>query len=146
MKQLLIISIVLLSVVIPVISQAQTTVEYTYGNSGNRKTRTVITLKSASLNSDSLKANDFNKPLDDKVGLQKTRIYPNPTQGIVRVDLPSLKEQEASIRVHDSQGRLILHQSASTSNRVDLSGFPSGWYIMIIRIGQVKKEWKIIKE
>ena len=147
MKQLIILTgIVLLSVFIPVVGQAQTSVEFTYDNSGNRITRTVINLKSASLASGSEIEEKADKLLEDQVGLQETLIYPNPTKGLLRIDFPSLVSQEAAIRVHDAQGKLIIQQSASGSNQVDLSAYPSGYYIMIIRIGQEKKEWKIIKE
>lgn len=124
---------------------AQTTVEFTYDNSGNRITRTVIGLKSATIGDGELSEQAL-KPIEDQVGLQETRIYPNPTKGLIRIDFPTMESQEASFRVYDSHGKLIIQQSASTSNQVDLSNYPSGFYIMVIRIGQEKKEWKIIKE
>lgn len=127
---------------------AQTSYQYTYDNSGNRLTRAVILLKSATLPTDSLTAKELKKPIDDQVGLQKTRIYPNPTKGLLRIDLPSLTEQEAIIRLHDQSGRLIIQQPAvEMNNELNLSSYPSGIYIMSIQIGQKdRKEWKIIKE
>lgn len=127
--------------------QAQTSFRFTYDDSGNRVSRAVISLKSASITSDTLQAKQAKKPLEDQVGLQKTRIYPNPTKGLLRIEFPGLAEQGTSIRVFDSNGRLIIQKTgAETENELDLSAYPPGFYILTIRSGQEKKEWKIIKE
>lgn len=136
---------ILTSVVCP----AQTAVEFTYDDNGNRKSRMVIVLgtKNATIRPDSLQAKQNIKPLDDKVGLQETRIYPNPTKGMLRIDFPELTGQQPVIRVYDPSGRLIVQKTAlSSGNEIDLSSHPSGLYIMMIQIGQEKKDWKIIKE
>lgn len=147
MKQLFfLIGILLLSVFSSTTAKAQTTIEYAYDNSGNRITRTVITLKNASIASGFGAEQQTPELLEAQVGLQETIIYPNPTKGLLRIDFPSLTGSKASIRVHDAHGKLIVHKSAAGSNQVDLSFYPSGYYIMTIHIGQVKKEWKIIKE
>lgn len=130
-----------------VVCPAQTTYEFTYDASGNRLTRAVVLLKSATIPGDTLQAQKAEKILDDQIGLQKTRIYPNPTKGLLRIDFPSLSDQEAIIRVFDPSGKLIVQKSAiSSGSEVDLSAHPPGFYIMVIHIGQEKKEWKIIKE
>ncbi len=136
----------LLSVFISVVCYAQTTVEFGYDNSGNRITRTVISLKSASIQPGSSDSEQDDKLLEDQIGLQETRIYPNPTKGLLRIDFPNLTSHEATIRVFDSHGKLIVQQPAARSAEVDLSVYPPGFYIMTIHIGQDKKEWKIIKE
>lgn len=127
---------------------AQTSYQYTYDNSGNRLTRTVILLKSATIPNDSLTAKELKKPIEDQVGLQKARIYPNPTKGLLRIDLPFLAEMEAVIRVHDPSGRLVIQQTAvEMNNELNLSSYPYGIYILSIQVGQDnRKEWKIIKE
>lgn len=126
---------------------AQTTFEFRYDASGNRLTRTVILLKSATINPDSLEAKKSIIPLDDQIGLQEMRIYPNPTKGLLKIELPGLADQMAIIRVYDSGGKQILQKIAlSSANEIDLSSQPAGVYIMMIRIGQENKEWKIIKE
>lgn len=148
MKPLYILALLLFVVLFSVTAQSQTTYQFTYDSSGNRLTRSVILLKSATIPKDSLVAEELKTPLDDQIGLQKTRIYPNPTKGLLRIDLPALTEHEAIIRLHDSNGRLIIQQTAVESdNELNLSAYPSGIYIMSIQIGQNdRKEWKIIKE
>lgn len=131
---------------LPVLCDAQTTFGFTYDASGNRVKREVITLKSATIPGDSLSANLNNKVMEEEIGSQEIRIYPNPTKGMIRIDLPPLNNQEATIQIHDAQGKQIIRQVVLGSANINLFDYPSGFYIMIIRIGQEKKEWKIIKE
>ncbi len=128
-----------------VVCQAQTTVEFTYDNSGNREIRTVISLKSATIG-ESEDGEEYIRPLEDQVGLQKIRIYPNPTKGLLIIDFSSYAGQDATVQLFDRQGRIIIEHALSLSNEIDLSAYPSGLYIMVIWVGQDKKEWKIIKE
>ncbi len=148
MKLIHVMALLLFSVLFSATAPAQPKYGFTYDSRGNRVTRALIVLKSGTIPADSLQAKQVEKPLDDQIGLQKTRIYPNPTKGLLRIDLPALTEQEATIRLHDSSGRLIIQQSAvEVNNELDLSAYPSGLYIMSIQIGpKDRKEWKIIKE
>ncbi|MDP3915210.1 MAG: T9SS type A sorting domain-containing protein [Bacteroidota bacterium] len=147
MKTLYLLACLLVAVLFSASAHAQTNFGFTYDASGNRLTRAVILLKSATIPGDSLQAKKTEKTLEDQIGLQKTRIYPNPTKGLLRIDFPSLSDTESMIRVYDPNGRLIVQKPAiSTGNDVDLSAHPAGFYIMVIHIGQEKKEWKIIKE
>jgi len=128
-------------------THAQSNFEFTYDASGNRLTRAVILLKSATIPGDSLQAKKTEKIVDDEIGLQKTRIFPNPTKGKLSIEFPELSNEESTICVYDPNGRQIVKKSAvSTGNEVNLSSYPPGFYIMVIHIGQEKKEWKIIKE
>lgn len=128
---------------------AQSKIEFGYDNNGNRVSREVIVLatKSATIPSDTLHAKQVERPLDELVGLQKIRIYPNPTKGMLRIDFPELANQQPIIRMYDQSGRMIIQKTAQTSgNEVDLSIYPPGFYLMVIQTGQDMKEWKIIKE
>jgi len=129
-------------------ADAQTNYTFGYNARGHRITRTSILLKSATLPSDTVLAKELSKPLEDLIGLQKTIIYPNPTKGLLRIELPAISDQEAFIKVFDSGGRIVIQKRAvESSNEVDLSTHPSGFYILCIQIGRDnRKEWKIIKE
>lgn len=149
MKTLYLLLCLLVAVSFLEVANAQPRISYTYDDNGNRDSRKVIVLanKSATISPDSLQARQDIKPLDDQIGLQKTRIYPNPTKGMLRIDFPALDDQQPIIRVYDPSGRQIVQKTALPSgNEVNLSAYPSGLYMMIINIGQEKKEWKIIKE
>lgn len=147
MKTIYLLAYLLVAVLFSGTAHAQTNYGFTYDASGNRLTRAVILLKSATIPGDSLQAQKAEKVLEDQIGLQKTRIYPNPTKGQLRIDLPLLSNTESMIRVYDPSGRMIVQKRAvSMGNDIDLSAHSPGFYIMIIHIGQEKKEWKIIKE
>lgn len=148
MKLIYILTCLLVAVLFSGITHAQTNFGFTYDASGNRLTRAVILLKSATIPSDSLQAKQAEKISEEQIGLQKTLIYPNPTKGLLRIDLPALTQQEAIISLYDSNGRLIIQQHAvELNNELNLYTYPSGIYIMSIQIGQNdRKEWKIIKE
>ncbi len=146
MKQKYLLGWLLLLMLITATAHAQTTFEFTYNECGHRVTRAVIALKSAVIPGDTLVARQNEKALEDQIGLQQARIFPNPTKGMLRIDLPTLSS-DATIRVFDSRGTLLMQQTAVESgNTVDLSARPSGFYILTIHVGQEKKEWKIIKE
>lgn len=124
---------------------AQTKVSFKYDLSGNRTDRMVIMLpnKSASI----AQGDQQKEELEDLLGNQEIRIYPNPTKGLLKIDFPSLSETGATLRIHDSQGRLIMSKQAQEiGNELNLSAYPSGIYILFIQAGTEKREWKIIKE
>jgi hypothetical protein len=148
MKTIYILMCILVTVSFSEITHAQNKIGYTYDTNGNRDSRAVvIRLKSATIPRDSLQEKQAKKPLDDMIGLQQTRIYPNPTKGKLQIDFPALDDKQPIIWVYDPSGKLIVKKTAiSSGNEVDLSPYPSGLYIMRIQIGQEKKEWKIIKE
>ena len=147
MKTIYLLACMLVAVLLFSQAHAQTKYGFTYDASGNRITRAVILLKSATIPVDTLQAKQDQKILEDQIGLQKTRIYPNPTKGLLKVDFPALSQSEVVISVYNSTGKLIMRKSATSfGNEIDLSIYPSGLYVMTIQIGQEKKEWKIIKE
>lgn len=130
----------------PVVTSAQTMFEFTYNESGHRELREVILLKSAAAIQDTMISKQTEMPLAREIGLQELLIYPNPTKGIVRIEIPLL-DSEAFIRVYDSNGKAIIQKTVNEpSSGINLSGEPSGIYILSIRIGSNKKEWKVIKE
>lgn len=85
--------------------------------------------------------------LTTELGEQEIRIYPNPTKGLLRIDIPNLGDESMTLDVFDSQGRLLIRQDAAAiGNQLDLSAYPSGMYLLLIRTAGDKQEWKIIKE
>ena len=58
-------------------------------------------------------------------------VYPNPSNGLVSVDLQGALAQNASIEVYNAMGQLILvknYSEASGKFEIDLSGNASGVY------------------
>ncbi len=143
---------------------SQATINYTFGydGSGNRISRNVIILKSASLAKDSLlkdalltndsltyvsseaKGNDVFEEMFEK---KQITIYPNPTKGLITVQIPLNEEDNARIALYDLRGSLLLeYKNVSSITEVDLSDKPSGTYLMKIFIGNKPTTWKIIKQ
>ena len=69
------------------------TVYYSHDEAGNRYLRTIImptqaTMKSAKVNTvDTLKEEKVQDPLEDQLGDVKIKIYPNPTRGILKIEM-----------------------------------------------------------
>ena len=65
------------------------------------------------------------------------KLYPNPTNGELHLEVPYLKN-EILARVFDIMGRQVYEQVIQgTNNRLDLSGLPSG--VFLVRIGTAEE-------
>ena len=124
---------------------AQATYSFTYDAAGNRLSRT-IPLKSAHIASKDTLANQL-KTFDDLIGKQPVKIYPNPTKGLLKVELPNLENQNATLQVYSAKGDLIRNIVVTgTFTLIDLNSQVSGIYILRISIGELSADWKIIKD
>ena len=121
------------------------TVSYIYDNSGNRTSRTTITLKSTSAPADETKPSET---YSDQIGEHSILIYPNPVENELTVEIQGLEENaEAVITLYDQGGRLVLTEDKATGSTVlNLSHLSPGTYFMNIHIGDGTTKWKIIKE
>lgn len=60
-------------------------------------------------------------------------VYPNPTNGLLRVELPATA-QDATCSIFDLQGRQLWQQALSLhTNTLDLSNLPAGMYLLQLR-------------
>jgi hypothetical protein len=125
--------------------KSQSTFKFSYDSSGNRISRT-IPLKSAHIDSlDQLVSEP--KTFDDLVGDRPIKIYPNPTKGMLKVEIPIADEVTARLNIYSSQSSLIKDLPViGTFTEIDLSDQPAGMYILRIHIGDLFSEWKIIKD
>lgn len=135
--------ILLLSILtIFLVSISAQTVEYQYDKSGNISNRKTITLKSAL--SETEKESATKVLLDTDI---EAKIYPNPTQGQLKIELSDYKEKEVlSFQLYDMNGRLLINTKKNEAiNELDLSRFSNGTYILrMIRNGK-PSSWRIIK-
>lgn len=116
-----------------------------YDANGNRISRAIIPLKSASVNSSQHEADTskYYEKMDDFV----ISVFPNPTEGELKIEISRFDlVQNSSIKVFNSQGSLIVQMSSSGSDYINLTKYPPGYYIMQIDINGKKSEWKILKE
>ena len=165
----LIIFILILTISITVYSQAFKAV-YSYDANGNRVEASVdwlnSTLKSDLLSVDSLLPAtvitkvDTNKiprqgylqPNHDSLARTKFTIYPNPTHGILLIQIDNFDEMaknelhQQSITVYGTTGSKIIQLSPLLSlNSINLQAYSSGIYILVIQLGSMSKSYTIVK-
>lgn len=138
-------------------TKAQQTFEYKYDFSGNRTDRNVISLlkSSQSINTDSTnnqlpnaENNNNSKPFEERLGDMLIVIYPNPTQGQLKVMVEGVaSDVPISIQLFNLGGVLQLNiASASNPQLLDLSAFVNGTYLLKLSVANQVSSWKIIKE
>ncbi len=138
---------------------------YTYDANGNRISATVIylTLKSATIDSTELDPMErdlvdleLNKEEDTKEQLEprqnySVKIYPNPTQSDLLVEIKgaSIKGGSTkgnSVKIVSLSGKVMVDNDIIRSqNTIDLSSFKAGTYILILKINDIPKTYKIIQ-
>jgi hypothetical protein len=138
----------------PVLSYSRTTINYVYSydGSGNRVLREkVIRLKSAQLPKDSIaltspesKVKDVFEEIFEK---KQIAIYPNPTKGMITVEISLSDRDHARIALYDIKGELLFdYQNIVYITAINLSDKTSGTYVMKILINNKPTTWKIIKQ
>lgn len=117
------------------------TVNYEYDNSGNIKSRKVITLKSSDATDSIVKSKIFE---DTEINI---KIYPNPTRGDLKIEIPDYTDNEILIfQVYDMSGRTLLNTKRNGAlTTLDLSNFPNGTYILRMSRNGKASSWRIIK-
>jgi len=141
-KRLCILSIL---VMFTILLKAQT-IEYTYDQAGNRTGRIVIPLTSQPSKKHTYQTDSV--IVKDKLGEREVKIYPNPTRGALGVEIYGGNSTDAlTLMLYNGQGKLLYSANAAEGlNSLDMSAYPSGWYILQFQSGVIKKEYKIIKE
>jgi hypothetical protein len=124
------------------------TIYYHYDNAGNRTGRTIYLEDNKG--STSLKKKDVKEVFTDNTfKSQSIKIYPNPTRGLLSIEVPEDPENIAEIQIilTDTNGKVILNKTkAPLITEVNLSTKPNGLYILIMKKGVVTSKWKIIKQ
>jgi PKD repeat protein len=74
--------------------------------------------------------------------------YPNPTKGLLQVNIPELSMEGAILEVMDMNGKIIISQAnvLSGTTSIDLSPFNNGLYLIRLIDGESVFMKKIIKE
>jgi len=121
------------------------TVTYAYDAAGNRTARVVTLAQNLATPQVAAKSPTA---LSDVVAEKKIIIYPNPTKGIVKVEITGYTDDtKASFRLMNMSGQTINARTAdSSSQSFDLSNQAAGIYLLQITINGESVVWKIIKE
>ncbi len=138
---------------VPASAQA---VRYEYNAAGNRVARSNVIhmpLKSADAQSGTGGATETAQvdldPFEETIAALTITIYPNPTQGQLRVELTGKDVPPgARIFLYNLSGALVRQwNNISGMNTVDISEQPVGTYIMrIVLDNETVSTWRIIKE
>lgn len=145
MKPIIVLCSIVFFISISQISLAQS-VSFSYDGAGNRISRTYEEegggLKSL-LMSDSLEI--VEEEIENLIS-EKTRIFPNPTTGVITIDFVSEDEDVFHISVTNLNGyQLINKRIFEGENELDISMYPPGTYMIIIYSEQVSSKWIIQK-
>ncbi|MES2812220.1 MAG: S8 family serine peptidase [Bacteroidota bacterium] len=75
----------------------------------------------------------------------KMTIYPNPTKGILNINLNTLLEGETVYTIYDIQGRKIMNKSSNNvSETLNIENFTTGVYMLSIENGKNRTTKKIV--
>lgn len=123
------------------------TVHYGYDASGNRISRTII-LTSSQAPKAEMNDSAEQSPVLDAVGDVQLAIYPNPTKGMLAVEVQNAADViDGEIIVYSIQGKFIRKvKMTSTTTNVDLGTCPTGSYLMKITVNNQTNTWTIIKQ
>ena len=115
---------------------------YSYDEAGNRvQSEKEIILRSIGRTTDI-------KIYNDSLSQARIIIYPNPTQGDLKIDIVGIDNfDHTELKVISLNSVVITSvNQLSASNEVDLTNYPNGTYLLIIRLNDDTTTWKIIKE
>lgn len=81
----------------------------------------------------------------DGMTFNTAKLYPNPTKGLITVELSSFPERETAIEVNNHLGQTIMNIIAnSQTTQLDLSSYPSGLYYIKTTSGRDSHTGKIV--
>lgn len=125
---------------------AQSKIGYAYDMAGNRiKREIVMSASQAMAKKQSFESQDF---YSERLREHSVKIYPNPTQGNLKVSISGLETSDkCRLGVYSIQGTQIFAFDVSTDNAdVDISNQPNGVYLLQITINGQSTTWKIVKQ
>lgn len=123
-------------------------VSFGYDASGNQISKRIYLANGNPKFGAAEKDNKSAEPLSERLNDRDITIYPNPTKGIIAVEITDLDPDVMNfIRVFDMQGKIILDKKASSiRTELNLTDMPAGSYLLVILLGNDKTTWNIIKE
>ena len=124
-------------------------IQFTYDNGGNRISRAIVIAPHAHPRSAGTEESDstWQQPFTDIFADFTLKVYPNPTEGHLKIELEGLPEGENfSYVIVSTDGKTVVHEdTAKNPSEADLSGCHTGLYIMKLFYKVVQQEYKIIK-
>jgi len=127
-------------------------IEFAFDTAGNRISRTII-LPAPTLETRTVQAEIEDEPevepFVERQGEHEIRIFPNPTRGMLAVEVRGGETTETVIlTLFDMQGRVLqtIESTTGVIRQVDMSAYPQGTYMLQLRIGEQTMSYRIIKQ
>ena len=130
-----------------VVTFVQGKIGYSYDAAGNRVKREIVMSVPKAMTRQQNFASE-NKSFSDMISDHSIKIYPNPTEGNLRISIPGLKDTDVCfLDVYTIQGMRILTENVTTDNTdINISNQSAGVYLLKITINNTSTTWKIIKK
>jgi len=78
------------------------------------------------------------------------KVYPNPCNGIFNLEITGIEKSHKIIYVYDLSGKTVYEKKAGSgyffSDKIDISKYQNGIYLLNVRIGNIKYTKNIIVE
>lgn len=123
------------------LSASADTVLFSYDSAGNRVKREIVIEKKSAPSNDG--ADCFSDMLSEK----EIKIYPNPTEGLLKVEISGYEDlDDCRFSIYNMSGQQIWTSYVrSPLTEVDITSRPNGMYIFLIALNGEESTWKIIK-
>ena len=128
---------------------SQNAIRFAYDALGNRVKREIVLQNSdvvkQNMSSEEKKEDNF---YSDMLSEKQIRIWPNPTEGHLKVEIQGLSpEEKACLRITSMSGAVVdVKETTSPVSELDLSHCINGIYLLHIATGGQETTWKIIKK
>lgn len=117
--------------------------EFSYDAAGNRIRRAVVPLHKGGMDLPGAKGASADE--ETLVFWSEVRVYPNPTQGTVRIETADTLTV-GDYRLYDVRGLLLEQGRAGTPGMtLDLSGRVDGIYLLDVMVGTERRHFRIVK-
>jgi len=124
----------------------QGNLRFDYDNSGNciQKYRTVVLPSPAKPNAES---DEETQPQTDILGNLKVTVFPNPTEGLLKVIIDGASEQNFRFTLIDINGKVLQNFVSQTiENEINLTAYTAGIYILQMVADNKRSVFQIIKK
>jgi hypothetical protein len=138
-KSLIMFSLLLFSICV----FSQQKISYAYDAAGNRVKREIV------LTTKSLSQEALPEIFTEEVAKRNIKIYPNPTDGFLKVDIDNLEGvKNCTITISTMNTGKYVYKKKVIQNvtDIDISNEPFGVYVMLIDIDGEYTSWKIMKK
>ena len=124
-------------------------ISFAYDYAGNRISRKLVTLSSNISHAKKQDATYKQEPasVEEKLGDRTITIYPNPTKGALAVGITGEILDKISITLYSAQGNMLQTKIADSDiTPLEMTSYPTGWYIVRVIADGKATEFKVIKQ